>query len=236
MIRKGQGPRQTSLLLVGSGRLARHLRFYFSELGFNFQTWSRAENDEASLRARFASADHVLLAIRDDAIASFVERHRESVFARWAHFSGALDLDGVASLHPLMSFGPELYPREIYPRIHFAVTGITTPQEILPGLPNPFSVLAPEKKALYHALCVLGGNLPVLLWHKMESSLGEFGLPKEASRLYIERVAANYVALGERALTGPLVRKDQQTIEKNLNALEGDPWRKIYQAFQEVMS
>jgi predicted short-subunit dehydrogenase-like oxidoreductase (DUF2520 family) len=33
------------------------------------------------------------------------------------------------------------------------------------------------------------------------------------------------------ALTGPLVRGDQQTLEKNLLALQEDPFQKVYESF-----
>ncbi|MBX3041835.1 MAG: DUF2520 domain-containing protein, partial [Bdellovibrionaceae bacterium] len=87
---------------------------------------------------------------------------------------------------------------------------------------------------LYHALCVLGGNFPVLLWNKMETDLKAMGLPEESTRLYIQRVSENYLKMGPRALTGPLVRKDESTIQKNLAALSLDPWEKVYRAFREA--
>jgi hypothetical protein len=32
-------------------------------------------------------------------------------------------------------------------------------------------------------------------------------------------------------LTGPLIRNDQQTIEKNIQSLDGDPLQDLYRAF-----
>lgn len=133
-----------------------------------------------------------------------------------------------------MSFSREMYSLETYRAIHFAVTGADSLDELLPGVPNSFSKLFDAEKARYHALCVLGGNFPVLLWNKMEADLARMGIPTEAVRAYIQQVAANYVEQGSAALTGPLVRGDQATIQKNLNALAQDPWREVYQAFVEV--
>jgi hypothetical protein len=35
----------------------------------------------------------------------------------------------------------------------------------------------------------------------------------------------------QTALTGPLVRNDQKTLQKNLQALKHDPFEKIYENF-----
>lgn len=133
-----------------------------------------------------------------------------------------------------MSFGTELYPESFYPKIHFALTGADSLRDLFPNWSNSFSKISAEQKPLYHALCVLGGNFPVLLWNKMESDLKAMGLPEEGVRLYIQRVSENYLKMGSLALTGPLVRKDKSTIQKNLAALSRDPWEKVYRAFREV--
>ncbi|MBX3032632.1 MAG: DUF2520 domain-containing protein [Bdellovibrionaceae bacterium] len=232
MIRIGQGPHQKTLLLVGGGRLARHWRFYFKQLGWSFLTWERSEG-EARWRELLPSCHIVALAISDGAIGAFRDAHLRDFQGKIVHFSGALNLPGTIALHPLMSFGPDLYPADFYPRIHFSVTGADNLRDVLP-LPNPFTVLPAGDKALYHALCVLGGNFPVLLWNQMETELRRLGLPEDGIRLYIARVAENYLARGSAALTGPLVRKDEGTIRKNLEALQNDPWRNVYLAMKEA--
>ncbi|MCX7978145.1 MAG: DUF2520 domain-containing protein, partial [Bdellovibrionaceae bacterium] len=128
----------------------------------------------------------------------------------------------------------EVYPSDFYPKIHFVLTGANHLKEAIPGAPNPFTLLAAQDKPLYHALCVLGGNLPLLLWQKMQHGLGALGVPQSASDLYLRQVQENYFRLGFAALTGPLARKDFVTIEKNLSALSGDPYQKIYSSFLEA--
>jgi hypothetical protein len=50
----------------------------------------------------------------------------------------------------------------------------------------------------------------------------------------MEQIHRNVRLLGERALTGPLVRKDVDTLKKNLEALSGDSYMNIYRAFAEA--
>lgn len=233
MIRDGQGPHQRSLLLIGSGRLARHLSFYFSSLGLDFLSWDRHQ-DFSLLREALPKVSVVALAISDDAIKSFYLEHLLDFPGTVVHFSGSRNEPPLVSAHPLMSFADELYEKDFYPQIHFAVTGVEQLTEIFPALPNPFTVLSGKDKAFYHAMCVLGGNFPVLLWNKMETELEAKGFPTFALRTYIARVAQNYILNGEKALTGPLIRKDEGTIQKNTESLKNDPWLPVYEAFAEV--
>lgn len=221
-------------LLIGSGRWATHLAFDLANLGIPFRQWSRRHSKQ-NLPEMLASADRVWLAISDRALPGFVADELKNFEGTVVHFSGALNIPGTVCAHPLMSFGPHLYEPSFYRGIHYAVTGAADLSAILP-LPNSFTILAPEEKALYHALCVMGGNLPVLLWKKAEEGLKDFGVPETAIRGYFQRISENYAELGPVALTGPIARGDRPTIEKNLSALDADPWKKVYLAFVEASS
>ncbi|MFP4005074.1 MAG: hypothetical protein ACLFV8_14975, partial [Alphaproteobacteria bacterium] len=157
--------------LLGSGRLARHLAFYFRTEGLPVRRWARrAEREfntvdpadcadaEERLRAAVADCSHILMLLSDDAIAPFVERHgflREKILI---HCSGAQSISGLNGAHPLMTFGPELYGPERYRAVPFVTDaeGLSFP-DLFPGLPNPHYALPAEKKALYHAYCVISG-------------------------------------------------------------------------------
>jgi 2-dehydropantoate 2-reductase len=223
----------STYVIVGSGAMARHISFYLSQLNFaKIIHWNRREHSVAEFALMVATASHVLLTISDSSLETFFNEHRsKAVKAQWIHFSGAQNIAGMIAVHPLMSFGPDLYNLEIYRKIHFAVTGQNSLRSIFPELENPFTLIPADKKALYHSLCVLGGNLPLLLWEKMNSGLSELGFPEKAADLYLERVFSNYLALRKNALTGPLKRKDLGTIQKNISALQGDSYQDVYRAF-----
>jgi predicted short-subunit dehydrogenase-like oxidoreductase (DUF2520 family) len=235
----GQVPEMTKitasshLLLIGSGRLAKHLEFYFTEKQISFSLWNRRQT-ESELNRHLQAATHVLLAITDSALHSFISERLSGWKGTVTHFSGALNAQGAASAHPLMSFGPKLYSLADYEKIHFVISGAETLESLLPGLKNSYTLLSPQDKALYHALCVLGGNFPVLLWSKMTEGFRSLGLPPDAQQIYLEKIVENFNRYGAQALTGPLVRKDHSTIEMNLKALSGDPFQKVYSAFVEA--
>ncbi len=225
----------TKYLIIGAGKLAKHLNHYLSLLGHHSLNWDRSQ-DPHLLKTKMTEATHVLLAISDSAIDSFYLKHLAGLDKTVVHFSGALNVPEVIAAHPLMTFGPELYDHGTYFRVHFVVTGATSLHEALPGLPNEFSLLAPEHKALYHALCVIGGNFPVILWRKMFSEMERLGVPREAARVYLETILLNTMKNPQTALTGPLARKDKTTVLKNIEALENDPFQEVYFTFARIVA
>lgn len=227
--------------ILGGGRLARHMRHYLSLLNLPHASWTRSpasgrnthDHPDAAQRLRDTvdPATHVLLLVSDSGIASVLRRHPFLRDKTLVHCSGALSLPGVAGAHPLMTFGDELYSLDEYRRIPFAVDAGHRFTDLLPGLPNPHHPVPVELKARYHALCVMAGNFSQVLWHTVSRRFTELGLPPETLTPYLERVVENFVASPDTALTGPLVRGDWQTIERNLQALNGDSLEPLYQAF-----
>lgn len=219
-----------SYLIIGSGRVARHLGHYLHLQNINFESWDRSQDPHALAR-KVAKASHVLLAISDSALESFYRQRLAGHDVTVVHFSGALHFDDMISAHPLMTFGPELYDLQFYQKIHFTLTGTSLLDKALPGLKNPFSILPAEKKSLYHAYCVAGGNFVSLLMGEMLKGLSDLNIPPQAGAVYLEKVFTNTMNNPQSALTGPLVRKDATTVQKNLHALEGNPLKPIYEAF-----
>ena len=234
--------------LLGSGRLARHLAYYFKTEGLEANTWARrpdpAFNDvdisayhdaRTRLEATIEPCTHVLILISDDAIEPFIRQHEFLRRKILVHCSGSLSLDEAQGVHPLMTFSHELYAPEVYRHIPF-VTDSNGPgfADLFPRLPNPSYELAREKKALYHAYCVACGNFTALLWEKVFQAFEvELGLPKTVLLPYMDRVFAN-LRSANGVVTGPLAREDRETIQRNLMALDGKPLQDLYNAFLEL--
>jgi hypothetical protein len=118
------------------------------------------------------------------------------------------------------------------PVILLAVSDGPSFDDIFPGLPNRSWAIGAEHKPLYHALCVMAGNFPTLLWSKVTGEFeGRLGLPGNILRPYLARTLENTSQNGSRALTGPLARGDRGTVQRNLAALGDDTYTDIYRAF-----
>lgn len=228
--------------IVGGGRLARHFSQYFHLLGISHACWARDHRSpfntfkqadaEKRLRETVAGADRVLLLVTDSAIAVLLKQYPFLHEKQLIHCSGALSLPGVAGAHPLMTFADQLYDLDTYRSVPFMVEPGHDFGEMFPALPNPHFAINVEDKARYHALCVMAGNFSQVMWKGISDRFEQqLNLPADSLHPYLKQVAANFMQAPASALTGPLVRNDQQTIERNIQSLDEDPLQDLYRAF-----
>jgi len=217
-------------LLVGNGRLSRHLQHYFDLEGIRWRLWARAMG--LPLEGTLDGVRAVLLLIADDAIEGFLARHADPAGPPWIHCSGSLSTPLAIGVHPLMTFGDELYGHAEYRRMAFVCDRGALPfEELFPRLANPHFAIEPADRPLYHALCAMAGNFTTLLWqHAFAAFEGRLSLPRSVLYPYLEQVASN-LERSASPLTGPLARGDCRTIERHLEALEGDPFHAVYESF-----
>lgn len=227
-----QVPFVTSYLIIGNGRVARHVAHYLTLLNLQYHQWHRAMQFE-QLQQMLPQASHVLLLINDDAIEPFIQCHLQASSQTRIHFSGSLLTKLAYRAHPLMSFNHELYALEEYVSIPFIIDDAAPAfEQLLPGLPNRYQRLSSAQQEKYHALCVMSGNFSCLLWQKlMKTFEQEFNMPASMAHPYLQRQMKNIITNYNNSLTGPLVRNDVKTIDRNIAALANDPFQKIYQAF-----
>ncbi len=166
----------------------------------------------------------VILAVPDHAIATVSARF----VGRCAHLSGSLHLDSVPAAHPLVSFDGT--PQD-WSGVPLAITGpVPTPiVERLTALGFVAFELPPEKKALYHAAAVLTSGHAATLWLGAAELLRAAGVALPGHGLLaLARASLDNVARhGAAGRTGPFVRNDEATIDRDAAALP-DAWRSIF--------
>jgi predicted short-subunit dehydrogenase-like oxidoreductase (DUF2520 family) len=219
-------------LLVGDGRVSRHFQHYFSLLSLDFHVWHRRQ-PIARLHHLLPVVNRILVLISDDEIDPFITQHLSTASSIIIHCSGSLESKHAFGAHPLMTFGEAMYSLHQYMSIPFIIdSDAPSIAELFPGLSNPCVHLAVEHKSRYHALCVLAGNFSCLLWQKLFADFNsKLAIAPSMAHPYLKQCMQNILANPKTALTGPLVRGDQQTILANLAALQGDPIQEVYQSF-----
>ncbi|MEM1395974.1 MAG: DUF2520 domain-containing protein, partial [Pseudomonadota bacterium] len=168
-------------LLFGHGRVGKSVAAYARSKGVDVKVVSRQEADSLfgdAVEREVLTTDIVLIATPDDTIAPIVRR-LEGVFDKAPesldtgpkrpaiiHFSGAMVVEGAASLHPLYSFPPSgLDPQEME-RIPFAIEpGGPTPSDVFPDAGNAFFEVPRETRAAYHSMAVLVANFAAHIWN-----------------------------------------------------------------------
>jgi predicted short-subunit dehydrogenase-like oxidoreductase (DUF2520 family) len=228
--------------ILGGGRLARHFSHYFQLSGIQHFCWTRDSRSdfnsfntgdtEQRLRATVENADCILLLVSDSAIAGMLKLYPFLHEKKLVHCSGALSFPGVACAHPLMTFSAQMYSLETWQSVPFMLEEGSRFKDLFPALSNPNFHVPVDKKANYHACCVMAGNFAQVLWKGVtERFENELNLPASSLHPYLKQVLGNFMARPDSALTGPLSRNDQATIERNLQSLNGDPMQDLYRAF-----
>ena len=228
--------------IVGGGRLARHFSEYFQLLEIPHNCWTRDRRSrfntfdlpgaEQRLKETVGNADRVLLLVADNAITALLKQYPFLHEKYLAHCSGSLSIPGVTGAHPLMTFTDRLYDLDTYQGIPFILEPGPDFARLFPDLSNPHFVINVEDRARYHAMCVMAGNFSQLMWKGISDRFEQqLDLPATTMWPYLQQVTENFIQSPESALTGPLTRNDRQTIDRNLNSLNGDPLQDLYAAF-----
>lgn len=212
---------KSRLVIVGPGRLGRSAAQILRRNGHEFVLVGRGE----PIPAAFVT----WLTVPDKAVESVAMAVPSGGVV--LHASGALDHDVLrphapaGSLHPLMSFpGPEIGMPET--DIPAAVSGDADAIEAalsLADLLDFSAVRVPGNRALYHAAAVTAGNFATTLMVQAGRMLANTGLTETQARTLLAPLAItsikNAIEHGPDALTGPVARGDDATIETHRKAL-----------------
>jgi len=188
-----------------------------------------------------ASADLVVLGVPDDLIASTSARLAEGGAlgpGRWvAHLSGALGLDALDDARDVGAARLAIHPLQTFPDVVSAIDGIpdcaiavTADDEAGYGVAErvaddllgvPFR-LDDDLRPRYHAAAVFASNYLIAVSSIAADLFAAAGVPDPVRAMQpMQRSTLDNVArLGPAAaLTGPAMRGDAGTIERNLRAV-----------------
>ncbi|MCO5112918.1 MAG: DUF2520 domain-containing protein [Bdellovibrionaceae bacterium] len=148
----------------------------------------------------------------------------------YVHFSGSFYHPEIVGIHPLMTFTKEIkYPQHIYEDLPLKCDH----QDWVRSHSSRLEYIPPEDKPLYHALCVMLGNFPQLLIDLISKKMPEkFDI--QDFKYLISYSIQNVLEMGSKGLTGPHIRKDIETITKNLKSLEGTELKSVYTEMSEM--
>lgn len=174
-----------------------------------------------------AGAEIVLLCVPDAEIANAASQVgvREGLLV--GHCSGATTLAPLApheafSLHPLMTVPAE---GASFAGATCAVAGSTdralrTAHELAARLGMTAVEIADEDRAAYHAAASIASNFLVTVEAAAERLLATAGADRDLLVPLVRAAVENWAALGpERALTGPIARGDEATVERQRAAV-----------------
>jgi predicted short-subunit dehydrogenase-like oxidoreductase (DUF2520 family) len=221
----------SALAVIGAGRVGTAVARAASAAGIEVALAGREEVGDACREAEAA-----LLCVPDAAIQTACETvagagRPDLRFI--GHTSGATGLDALAaaaaigigtfSLHPLQTIPDGEADLRGAPCAvagsDAGATALASGLALALGM-HPFEV-AEENRAAYHAAATMAANFLVALEEDAADLLRSAGVaePRELLVPLVLRSAANWSERGREALTGPIARGDEATIERHLAAL-----------------
>jgi predicted short-subunit dehydrogenase-like oxidoreductase (DUF2520 family) len=181
------------------------------------------------------SAEVVVLAVPDDAIATVASRVGATAGQYVVHLSGAHGLavlDGSGgtpvALHPPMTFTGTGLDAERLAAVTFTATAPDSArplvEELVKGIGAGVQWVAEADRAAYHAGVVHGANYLVTLVEQASSVLRSAGIgdPVAILRPLMTALLDNALRDGPAALTGPISRGDVETVRAHLEVLPPD--------------
>jgi predicted short-subunit dehydrogenase-like oxidoreductase (DUF2520 family) len=244
------------VVLLGSGNVATHMAKALKANNHEvLQVWSATfKNAETlalaigaepidSLSEINASAEIIVIAVKDDAISSIVS-HLTYSNALVVHTSGATDLSVLSGLkhygvlYPLQTFSKL---KEVdFKRVPLCIEASNQQNlEILHGLATSLSnavySITTEKRRILHLAAAFACNFVNQLYTLSADLLNSNDLDFDLLRPLIKETADKVTYfLPLEVQTGPAVRHDQNSLNTHLNLLQGQPELKhIYQTLSD---
>lgn len=210
--------------IVGRGRLGRTLAELLPRAGHPIVTVGRGETIPTDV-------DGVLLCVPDNTVRALAFQCPPDRVV--LHHSGALDHDVLlplahrGSLHPLMTFpGPEVAIPDLA-GVPAAVAGTSAALAAAATLATdlgmvPFEV--PGDRRLYHAAAVMAGNFATVLLAEAADVLVAAGIQPDRALSLLVPLARQSIENARygiaQALTGPIARGDEITLDAHRTALD----------------
>ena len=218
------------IAVIGRGRVGGSLAAAMETAGIPVRLASAAEAEIAA-----AGATAALICVPDEAIEPVCGTlaAADPVPALVGHVSGATTLAALSpardrgaatfSLHPLQTFAGERTPLGGIPA---ATAGSDSAAEAFAAAlaerlgMRPFAV-PDQRRAAYHAAASIASNFLIALEESAAGLLAEAGVDdaRELLAPLVLRTSANWSESGSSALTGPIARGDEVTVERHREAL-----------------
>lgn len=206
--------------VIGRGRLGTALTAAMLDAGL-------AVDGPLGREADVADADVVVLAVPDGEIAAAARAVPPAPGRLVGHCSGATTLAPLAphegfSLHPLMTVtaegadfrGAAAAVAGATPRARAVATALAEAVGLRP------LAVDDDDRAAYHAAASIASNFLVTLQAAAERLAASAGIDRDALVPLVRAAVDNWAALGpERALTGPIARGDEATVDRQRAAI-----------------
>jgi predicted short-subunit dehydrogenase-like oxidoreductase (DUF2520 family) len=230
--------------IVGAGRVGRSIARAAADAGLEVFVAGRRDAAAACEHAEVA-----LLCVPDGAIPEACESVAVSIppLRLVGHVSGATPLAALDAARGRGAQTFSMHPLQTVPDggtslagVPCAVSGSSgSARQAAAGLAELFGMrpfpLAEENRAAYHAAACMASNFLVALEESAAELMERSGAqdPRELLAPLVLQTAENWAQRGGDALTGPIARGDEETVERHLGAI-GDSAPELVELYREL--
>lgn len=229
------------IILIGAGNVAHHLGLSLFGAGHQIiQVISKTQNSAKGLAEKLNTdfgtditnikrADFVLIAINDDTIASVAAQIKNMPFA---HTSGSVSIENAGVFYPLQTFSKNIFLN--MKEVPFCISAVdkgfeNTLLEVAKSISNNVYQIDENHRKTLHLAAVFACNFSNQMYCVAEDLLKKSDLDFEMLKPLITETANKIKNLSpSNAQTGPAKRNDLETIKKQINLLEDDDLKAIY--------
>lgn len=222
--------------IIGRGRAGGALALGLARVGWDATLTPGRGEDHARAGDE---VDMVILAVPDAAVGSVADAI-EPTDAVVCHLAGSLGLEVLdrhsrrSALHPLVSLPDAEIGAQRLTGAWFAVAGDEAAGTIVTALSGRSFVITDPDRPAYHAAAVIASNHLVALMGQVERVAAGVGAPRSAMIDLARGSLDNVASIGAAAaLTGPIARGDEATVERHRAALP-DAERALYDALADA--
>lgn len=229
------------IILIGAGNVAHHLgRSLFGAGHQIIQVISKNENNARALAEKvnadfgtdirkIKKADFAIIAVNDDAITSVAFQIKNMPFA---HTSGSISIENGGVFYPLQTFSKNIFLN--MKEVPFCISAgdkdfENTLLEVVKSISNNVFRIDENQRKTLHLAAVFACNFSNQMYCIAEDLLKKSDLDFEMLKPLITETANKIKNLSpSNAQTGPAKRNDLETIKKQINLLEDDDLKAIY--------
>lgn len=249
--------------IIGAGKVATHLGKRLFDCGLDIQQiYSRQLPDAENLAQKLDAEgindwsllnteklDLLILAVRDQAIPEVVQQIKPYLSSSTlvAHTSGTSPLNWLSDhllragiFYPLQSFSPGREPDFSQIPLCIEASDLGDQQLLLElgqRISHKVQITSEADRRTLHLAAVFVNNFVNHLYHIGAEILAEKKLPFELLLPLIQETAAKIEHQGPANMqTGPAIRGDEVTIQRQVKMLENHPaWRDLYETFTTLI-
>lgn len=224
-------PIMSEIIIIGNSKAAINFSNYLKSIGLKNKIipYRKTYLNEKSIK----KAKTVFILTKDDSIKKFYLKNRKIIKdKKLFHFSGALTFKNIISLHPLYSFSKKPLTQKEFEKIIFTSENPKYIKLNLKWFKNKIIKINTYQKPYYHAIVSIYFNFPLIMLRDFSRLIGKkFKIPKKYLQEVFLKNLNNFLKTGE--VTGPIERKDGETIKRHLKALKKTKLLNLYKGMLE---